>query len=60
MARSRSYQKELIDALKDDDEAVAYLNAALEESKKGDRESQELFLRALCNVAEAQDKGLLC
>jgi probable addiction module antidote protein len=54
MARSRSYQKELIEALKDHDEAVAYLNAALEESLKGDKESQELFLRALRNVAEAQ------
>ena len=54
MARSRSYQEELIEALKDHDEAVAYLNAALEESMKGDDESQELFLRALRNVAEAQ------
>lgn len=54
MARSRSYQEELIKALKDHDEAVAYLNAALEESMKGDKESQELFLRALRNIAEAQ------
>ena len=30
--------------LKDHDEAVAYLNAALEESLKGDEESQQLFL----------------
>ena len=54
MDRSRSYQEELIEALKDHNEAVAYLNAALEESMKGDKESQELFLRALRNVAEAQ------
>ena len=54
MTRSRSYQKELIEALKDHDEAVAYLNAALEESLKGDRESQELLLRVLRNVAETQ------
>jgi probable addiction module antidote protein len=53
-ARSRKYHDELIKALKDHEEAVAYLNEALEESLKGDRESQELFLRALRNVAEAQ------
>ena len=51
MAKSHSYQEELIEALKDHDEAVSYLNAALEESLKGDKESQELFLRALRNVA---------
>ncbi len=38
----------------DHDEAVAYLNAALEESLKGDGESQHIFLIALRNVAEAQ------
>ena len=54
MARSRRYQDELIKALKDHDEAVAYLNAALEESFDGNSESHELFLRALRNVAEAQ------
>ena len=43
-----------IEHLKDHDEAVAYLNAALEESLKGDAESQHLFLTALRNVAEAQ------
>ncbi len=42
MGKSRSYQEELIEALKDHDEAVAYLNAALEESMQGDKESQEL------------------
>lgn len=54
MARSRKYQDFLIEQLKDHDEAVAYLNAALEESLKGDEESQQVFLIALRNVAEAQ------
>ncbi|MFI5334300.1 MAG: addiction module antidote protein [Chlamydiales bacterium] len=54
MARSKSYQEELIKALKNHKEAAAYLNAALEECMDGDEESQELFLRALRNVAEAQ------
>ena len=38
----------------DYNEAVAYLNIALEESLKSDKESQHLFLIALRNVAEAQ------
>ena len=54
MARSKKYQDFLIEQLKDHDEAVAYLNAALEESLKGDEESQHVFLVALRNVAEAQ------
>lgn len=54
MARSRPYHDELIEALKDHDEAVAYLNAAFEEGLKGDKESQTLLLNALKNVAEAQ------
>ncbi len=54
MPRYRDYQEELIEYLKDHDEAVAYLNAAWEESLKGDEESQKLFLLALRNVAEAQ------
>ena len=48
MARSRSYQKELLDALQDPQEAAHYLSAALEE---GDREG---FLLALRNVVEAR------
>jgi probable addiction module antidote protein len=52
--RSVDYHNELILALKDHDEAVAYLNAALDESLLGDKESQELLLNALRNVAEAQ------
>jgi len=54
MTRNRKYQDFLLEELKDHDEAVAYLNAALEESLKGDEESQHLFLLALRNVAEAQ------
>ena len=54
MARSKKYQEFLLEHLADHDEAVAYLNAALEESLKGDEESQQLFLIALRNVAEAQ------
>jgi probable addiction module antidote protein len=47
MAQITEYQKDLIESLKDPQEAAAYLNAALEE---GDRES---FLLALRNIAEA-------
>ncbi len=54
MARSRKSQDFLIEHLKDHDEAVAYLNAALEESLKGDEESRHIFLIALRNVVEAQ------
>jgi hypothetical protein len=54
MARSRNYHDGLIKALKDPKEAVAYLKLALDESMRGDKESRELFLKALHNVAEAQ------
>ena len=54
MKKGKNYQDWLIENLKDHDEAVAYLNAALEESLKGDEESQHLFLLAVRNVAEAQ------
>ena len=43
MARSKKYQEFLLEHLADHDEAVAYLNAALEESLKGDEESQQLI-----------------
>ena len=46
MAKNKNYQEWLLEKLKDHDEAVAYLNAALEESLKGDEESQHLFLDA--------------
>lgn len=48
------YQITLLKRLKDREYAVEYLNAAIEESFKGDCESQKLFLNALKNVAEAQ------
>ena len=48
MKRSKAYQPDLIESLRDAGEAEEYLNAALEE---GD---SELFLLALRNVAEAQ------
>lgn len=54
MPRYRDYNEELLEYLNDHDEAVAYLNAAWEESLNGDEESQKLFLLALRNVAEAQ------
>ena len=44
---SRPYKQELLKALQDPEEAVEYLNAALEEN------SNEVFLMALRNVAEA-------
>jgi probable addiction module antidote protein len=47
MAKTTSYQEDLIESLKDRDEAAAYLNAAIEE---GDR---AVFLLALRNVVEA-------
>jgi len=50
---SVDYHDSLVERLKDHDHAVAYLNAAIEESLKGDEESQKLFLIALRNVAEA-------
>ena len=53
MAKSQKYQDWLIEKLKDHDDAVAYLNDALEESLKGDEESKNLFLLAIRNVAEA-------
>jgi probable addiction module antidote protein len=52
--RHIDYHDTLIERLKDHDYAVEYLNTAIEESLKGDEESQQLFLRSLRNVAEAQ------
>lgn len=53
VARSISYQALLIKKLKNHDLAVAYLNNAIEESKKGDSESLEVFLLALRNLIKA-------
>lgn len=47
--RSVSYHEDLIESLKDPEEAVGYLRAALEES-----DMPEVFLVALRNVAEAR------
>lgn len=47
MPRSKSYQEELVEDLKDPSEAAAYLNAALED------EDPRVFLSALRDVAEA-------
>jgi len=48
MTKSKAYQLDLIESLRDPGEAERYLNAALEE------DDPELFLLALRNVAEAQ------
>jgi probable addiction module antidote protein len=48
MKKSKAYQPDLIENLRDVGEAEEYLNAALEEN------DPELFLLALRNVAEAQ------
>lgn len=52
MPRSKSYQEDLSASLKNSKEAVAYLNAALED---GD---PEVFLLALRDVAEARLGGM--
>ena len=48
MPRSASYDDLLMDMLKDEDRALAYLNAALDE------EDPRVFLIALRNVTQAQ------
>ena len=52
MAGARDYREHLDDVLKDDDEAVAYLNAALAE------DDPEVFLLALRDLARARKGGL--
>jgi probable addiction module antidote protein len=47
MTKVSSYQRDLIESLKDPCEAAAYLNAAIEEGERA------VFLLALRNVAEA-------
>ena len=47
MSRKSSYQKDLVESLKDPREAAAYLNAAIEENDRA------IFLLALRNVAKA-------
>ncbi len=48
MKKSKAYQPELIESLRNPQEAEEYLNVALEE------DDPELFLLALRNVTEAQ------
>jgi DNA-binding phage protein len=48
--KNKNYQEWLLEKLKDRKEAVAYLNAALED------EDSRVFLVALKDVAEAQHK----
>ncbi|MHB8474396.1 MAG: addiction module antidote protein [Gammaproteobacteria bacterium] len=52
MAKTRNYQDDLLESLKDTEEAAEYLNAALED---GDH---EVFLLALRNVAQARVGGM--
>ena len=47
MAKSRSYQKHLLSALQNPEEAVEYLNAALEDGEP------EVFLLALKDVVDS-------
>lgn len=51
MARARDYREHLEEALGDDGEALAYMNAAL-------AEDAEVFLLALRDVARARKGGL--
>ena len=48
MKRTKNYEDSLLEALKDTEEALAYLNAALMD------EDQEVFLLALKHVLKAQ------
>ena len=48
--RTRSYEEDLVEQLKDTKFAVEYLNASLEDSDEG---SEERFLMALRHVAKA-------
>ena len=48
MKRTKSYEENLLKALKDPEEALEYLNAALMD------EDQEVFLLALNHVLKAQ------
>ncbi len=52
--KSKSYHEDVIDMLKDPEEAVGYLKAALEET-----DVPEVFLIALRDVAEAQGMSQL-
>ena len=51
MAKTRSYQKDLVEALQDPDEAIEYLNAALEDGEP------EVFLLALKDVVDSHSRN---
>jgi probable addiction module antidote protein len=50
---SKSYREDLIESLKDPEEAVGYLKACLDE-----KDMPEVFLAALRDVAEARGVGM--
>ncbi|OGB96772.1 putative addiction module antidote protein [candidate division TM6 bacterium RIFCSPHIGHO2_12_FULL_36_22] len=54
MKRSQAFNDLLVESLKDPQEAIAYLNAVLEDCKDGGQESQAVLLFAFKNVIEAQ------
>ncbi len=49
----RNYQDDLIESLKNHDEAVSYLNAAIEDAQDGEKGAEEALLLALRNIVEA-------
>lgn len=49
----KNYHEELLKSLRNHDEAVAYLNAAIEEAESGEEGAQQALLLALRNVVEA-------
>ncbi len=51
---ARKWEDLLIEKLKDKKAALAYLNAALEDTRDGSEESQKVLLIALSNIAKAQ------
>jgi len=54
MTKNKKYEDFLSERLKDQDEAIAYLNEALEQSLSGDVESEQLLLIASKRVADAR------
>jgi hypothetical protein len=58
--RTSDYHEWLIESLKDPKAAFAYLQAALEESKKGDCESMLLLLLVLEDVIQARARVMKC
>lgn len=51
---AKKWDEILLEKLKDKKLAIAYLNAALEDTRDGSPESQEMLLIALRNIAKAQ------